>query len=236
MAKNTDWMPTTREGQLAMAKTWAKVLKEKGSRWGVTPADISELDDLIEDADKWLARAKSSDRTAVITANCQEAFAALVAFMRNLKARKFFSPPMTNGDIVEMELKPKDTTKTPVPQPTGQATGSVTYPGPHLMMVHIQLLEGTIVDPRADYGYRIYWGILPQGGASLEQAAGPRRYLTKPPVLGQDLPNSRFTKRKKELFDFPADDSGKTVYFCVRLENSKGNAGPWGPVFSAIIP
>jgi hypothetical protein len=69
MAHYGDWMPTTREGQLAMAKTWSRVLKEKGARWGVTPADISELDDLIEDADKWL----SSDRTAVITAQCQEA-------------------------------------------------------------------------------------------------------------------------------------------------------------------
>jgi hypothetical protein len=35
------------------------------------------------------------------------------------------------------------------------------------------------------------------------------------------------------LFDFPADDSGKTVYSCIRLENSKGQAGP---VFSAVIP
>jgi hypothetical protein len=104
------------------------------------------------------------------------------------------------------------------------------------MMVHIKLLEGTIVDPRADYGYRIYWGILPPGGASVEQAAGPRRYLMKAPITGSDLPNSRFTKRKKELFDFPADDSGKTVCFCIRLENSKGDAGPWGAVFSAIIP
>jgi hypothetical protein len=218
-----------------MSKSWQKVLTAKGTQWGITPADVSELGDLIEDAEKWLGRAMSSDRTPVINAQCKEAFDGLTAFMRKLKARKFFSPPLTEADLVSLELKPKDTTKTPVGAPTGQATGSVTYLGPHLLMVHIKLLEGTIVDPRADYGYRIYWGILPQGGASLEQAAGPRRYLIKAPISGQDLPNSRFTKRKKELFDFPPDDSGKTAYFCIRLENSKGQAGPWGPVFGAVI-
>jgi hypothetical protein len=27
-----------------------------------------------------------------------------------------------------------------------------------------------------------------------------------------------------------------TVYFCLRYENSKGEAGPFGPVLSAVIP
>jgi hypothetical protein len=58
----------------------------------------------------------------------------------------------------------------------------------------------------------------------------------KAAVHGTELPHSRFTRRKKELFEFPLEDSGKTAYFCIRLENSKGKAGPWGPVFSAIIP
>jgi hypothetical protein len=40
--------------------------------------------------------------------------------------------------------------------------------------------------------------------ADLEEAAGPRRYLLKAPVSGQDLPNSRFTKRKKDANLFSA--------------------------------
>jgi len=43
-------------------------------------------------------------------------------------------------------------------------------------------------------------------------------------------------RRRKELFIFPAEDSGKTAYFSIRYKNSKGQAGPWGPVFSAVIP
>jgi hypothetical protein len=55
-------------------------------------------------------------------------------------------------------------------------------------------------------------------------------------TAGEDLPHSKFTRRKKERFDFPAEDSGKTAYFCVRYENAKGESGPWGPMFSAVIP
>jgi hypothetical protein len=51
---------------------------------------------------------------------------------------------------------------------------------------------------------------------------GTKRELVKAPVSGDELPYSRFTRRKKELFDFPAEDSGKTVYFCIRYENAKG--------------
>ncbi|MDR3352901.1 MAG: hypothetical protein LBO00_07885 [Zoogloeaceae bacterium] len=32
------------------------------------------------------------------------------------------------------------------------------------------------------------------------------------------------------------EESGKTIYFCVRYENAKGEPGPWGPIFSAVIP
>ena len=29
---------------------------------------------------------------------------------------------------------------------------------------------------------------------------------------------------------------GKEVFFCMRYENSKGEAGPWGIILSAFIP
>jgi hypothetical protein len=108
--------------------------------------------------------------------------------------------------------------------------------GSHLLRLITEHVEGTPTDSKADYGCRIYWGIMPHGGGTVEQAASQRHYLQRPPVSGDELPQSLFTKRKKEMFDFPAEDSGKTVYFCIRYENSKGKTGPWGPLFSAVIP
>jgi hypothetical protein len=105
----------------------------------------------------------------------------------------------------------------------------------HLLELHLWPVAGSPPDPhRSDYGYRVYYGALPPGGASVEVATGTKRELLKAPGSGDDLPHSRFTRRKKELFDFPAEDSGKMVYFCVRYENAKGESGPWGPMFSSI--
>ena len=236
MAHNNDWFPSRREFQLVMAKSWVTTLESKGAAWDVKKEEISELSDLAKKASLALSKAMSSERTTVITAKCKEAFEKMAAFMRNLKTRRFLSPPLTDADFISLELKPKTTVKTPILPPTGQSMAEVSYPGVHLLTLRIRPLSGTIIDPRVVHGFRIFYGLRPPGGATFEQATSPTRYLINTPFSGDELPHSKFTRRKKELFDFNAVDSGKTAYFCIRYENSKGQTGPWGPVFSAIIP
>ena len=231
-----DWLPHKRVEQLAMAKTWKTVLDKSGLSWDVTEAETLELGNLITEADSLLTQAMAANRNAVTTARCNEAFADLTAFMRNLRNRRFFVPPLTNPDLVSLGLTPRDNIRTPIADPTGQAEADITYPGPHLLMLHLKPLEGTLVDSRADHGYRIYFGVMPQGGASVEEAAGPMRYMMKAIVSGEELPHSKFSRRRKVLMEFPPEDSGKTAYFAIRFENAKGGKGPWGPVFSAVIP
>jgi hypothetical protein len=77
---------------------------------------------------------------------------------------------------------------------------------------------------------------MPQGGATLEQAASVKHYLMKEPFSGDELLHYRFTRRKKEPVGFDAGESGMTAYFCARYENQKGEFGQWGPVVSAVIP
>jgi hypothetical protein len=91
------------------------------------------------------------------------------------------------------------------------------------------------LDTRGDWGYRIYYGVMPPGGATVEAATGVKRELMKVPLTGDELPHSRWTRRRKERLDFHGD-GGKTAYFCIRYENVKGEYGPWGPVFQANIP
>ena len=232
----TDWLPTRRAEQLAMAKTWAAVLAEKGPQWEVTNAERLELGVLIENADSLFTKVMSVDRNIVVTAQTNTAFANLTIFMRALRRRRFLIPPLTEPGLVSLGLRPRDRVYTPVPNPTSQAEGDITYPGPHLLRLHLKPIAGTLEDPRADHGFRVYFGILPPGGAAIEEAAGPGRYLMRPPATGGELPHSQFSRRRKVLMEFPAEDSGKTAYFSVRYENSKGGKGPWGPVFSAIIP
>jgi hypothetical protein len=63
---------------------------------------------------------------------------------------------------------------------------------------------------------------MPQGGASLEQAASVKHYLMKEPLSGDELLHYRFARRKKELVDFDAAESGMTAYFCAHCEKPKG--------------
>jgi hypothetical protein len=89
-----------------------------------------------------------------------------------------------------------------------------------------------VPDLRSEYGVRIYYGL-----------SGPpsdkyRFRLPEPPKSGKDLPDSIFTRRKKERFDFDGE-SGNRVWFCMRYENAKGREegqGPFGPILSAVIP
>ncbi|WP_162510876.1 hypothetical protein [Treponema endosymbiont of Eucomonympha sp.] len=236
--ENMDWLPTNREAQLAMAQNWVAVLgNQTGNPWNIPEAEQTALDGLSVDAERLLGQAQSSARTTVITAECKTAFAALLVKMRFVKSRYFLAPPLSDADFTSLELQPKDTTRTPVPPPAAQAEADVTRPGVHILALHLKAVADSPPDPhRADYGFRVYFGVLSPDGASAVPAAGLKRELTAAPVSGEELPHSRFTRRKKETFDFPAEDSGKTVYFCVRYENAKGESGPWGPLFSAVIP
>jgi hypothetical protein len=61
-------------------------------------------------------------------------------------------------------------------------------------------------------------------------------FLEHPPVSVNELANSAFDTGTPFTLNFDESDRGKTVYFCLRWENSKGEKGPWGEIVSAIIP
>ena len=233
---SNDWLPNRRDEILGMAMKWNNVLVVKGAAWNVPEAKCTELNTLTLTAQAAFNEAMTKDRTTVLTAKVNAAFKALSDAMRDIKKRYYYIPPLTEIDMASLDLTPPDTIPTPVSDPAGQVTAAVMLLGSHLLKLIIEHVEGTPLDPKADYGSRIYWGIMPHGGGTLEQAAGIHHYLQKPPVSGNELPNSLFTRRKREQFDFPAETSGMTVYFCIRYENSKGKSGPWGPIFQTIIP
>jgi hypothetical protein len=167
-----------------------------------------------------------------------EAFDAQKAAMRRFRDRWFKMPPLTLGDWIALGFREKDSHSTPIPPPQGTPVVSLSYPGgPHVVMAHLGPLPGTEeLNPASDYGYAIYVGIMPQGGATLEEAASEKHYLMKVPKDGKGLQHYRFTRRRKEKLIFDAEDAGKTAYVCARYENGKGETGLWGPVVSIIIP
>jgi hypothetical protein len=237
MANNANWLPGSRAGQFEMAVNWGNILDTKATPWGIPTAQADALEALIIAAQAALNATQGAGRGPVATQNCKTAFADLVEKMRFIKERYFFVPPLTDTDVISLGLKLKDTTNTPTPTPGNQATAEHRPLRDHLLELVMNIIGDLESDATSsDYGYRVYWGIMPAGGAAVETATGTKRELMTVPAGGEELPFSRFTRKKKEVFDFLESDRGKTVYFCIRLENAKGHPGPWGPLFSTVIP
>jgi hypothetical protein len=240
MAKKTDWLPGSRTEILAMCLSWILYLTEvRRTAWGIPEAEFTALGTLRSAAEALLQKAKNdAERTHVITVECQEAFKALSAKMRFFRDRFFKMPPLTAGDWAALGFREKDTHPSSTSAPDGVPAASLSYTGgPHSLTIHLGPLAGTQeLDPESDHGFAIYVGIMPPGGATLEEAASEKHYLMKIPADGKGLQHYRFTRRRREKIILDAEDAGKTIYVCCRYENRKGEVGQWGPVVSAIIP
>jgi hypothetical protein len=73
--------------------------------------------------------------------------------------------------------------------------------------------------PHGVHGAEIVWAILPE-----------------PPKEVSELIHSAFCTASPFRLEFKESDRGKTVYICVRWENTTGEKGPWTAILSAIIP
>jgi hypothetical protein len=221
MSTTRDWLPASREQQLAMAKDWQSVATTNAQTWGIPAAVLTELDGLIQAADTALTTAQNeTTRTPVAAAQCRAAFEALAEKMRDMKRRYFLTPPLTDADYISLGLKPHDTTPTASGTPTAQVTVETYLVGRHELGVKIIYVTGTPTDP-ATKGYRIWYSIVATGET--------------PPANPDDLRKSFFTKRKKDVIEFDFGDSGKNCFMAVQIEN-EGKKGPWGPLVSALIP
>jgi hypothetical protein len=60
--------------------------------------------------------------------------------------------------------------------------------------------------------------------------------LDRPPVDWSELTHSEFNTRTPLQLVFRGDQRGKTLYFAMRWENTRGEKGPWNNIESVIIP
>jgi hypothetical protein len=217
-----------------MCREWISVLDSTTrTAWNIPQDRFLELGNRYATAQELLDKAKADDtRTPVINEQCREAFDALEVIQRFFKKHYFLVPPLELSDLVRLGLSIPNP-PSPIPRPKNQVEADLVFPGIHLVSLrHIRPVAGLPPDPRSDYGVRIYYGL---SGTPNERF---RFRVIEVPRSGRDLPYSIFTRRKNEDFDFDGE-SGNTVYFCLRYENSKGGEegqGPFGPILSAVIP
>jgi hypothetical protein len=216
-----DWWPQSHAEQLAMAKDWQAVMTANAPAWNIPAAVLTGFDTLIQAAGTALGAAQNeTTRTPVATAQSKADFEALTEKARDIKRRYFLIPPLDDPALVSLHLKPHDSTPTPSGAPTAQVTIETYLAGRHELGVKIVYVTGNPADP-ANKGYRVWYSVIGAG--------------VTPPASPDDLRKSFFTKKKKDVIEFDFEDSGKTAWFAVQIEN-EGKKGPWGPLVQALIP
>jgi hypothetical protein len=235
-----DWIPSGDVEFDAFFKHYIQVVGTKTS--GATPvwthipaARVTELGNIYSDWFTAWGKLKQPHTSADILAK-DEAKERGKTILREFNNQYvLYAREVSNAERVEIGAHVHDTTPTTVPKPTCQPEADIIYPGKHLLeLVNIRRVPGIGNDPpKADFGVRIFWGVM---GESTEK---DKFRIAAPPVVGDDLPHSTFTHRKRFRFDFDGD-SGRTIWFALRYENAKGGKdkgeGPFGPLFSAIVP
>ena len=216
-----------------MAKVWNGAIQSRGSGWGIPANVITEQGQAIQEADAILQTALSGDRTATITTECQRIFGGLIQKMRFIKDRYLKKPPLLDEDFTAMLLNVPDTVRSPRGSPKAQKTAEIGRSGAAMLILHYKYAEGTesLADPHTDIRLQVRYGVLPPPGI---EPGGTD--LTQAPATPEELPIVFATKRKKDIINFNPNDSGKTAYFDIRIENGTGEYGPWCPMFHAVVP
>jgi hypothetical protein len=160
-------------------------------------------------------------RTPIVVMELNEAEAAFLPVYHEVQKLMIAHPLVTNEDLVLLGFHPR---------PSGErhvAPVETRYPWYRSSTPRVGCIEieyGNIEDggkkkPAGQHGIECRWGILP--GA---------------PADASGLHDSEFDTHTPLVLNFPGQDRGKTVYFALRWENSRGLKGPFGPIESAVIP
>ena len=217
-----DSIPSSDSGLIDFARNLQIQVEEHHLKWNLVEFPQA-IKDALENFEQKVRRCQDPNRGPVDIKDKSMAKKVLEKevrpFVQGFIAR---NPLVSDRDRVALHLPPRDTTPTPILTPTGQAAVTFTYPGSAQLVVQISLINPLLHDARSNYGCRIYYGVYDAGET--------------PPENGEDLRHSLFTRKKKVLLNFRPEDSRKIAWFCVRYENSKGEAGPWSPMYSTVIP
>jgi hypothetical protein len=161
-----------------------------------------------------------ASRTKVAIANLRQATAAFTPAYRQLYQLLKHLPAITNGDLVAMGFPAvSPSTRTPAPVPETAPEAEIRFPAASVIEIHFRN-SGSERKGKPDgvHGAETRWAIL-----------------DAPPSKMDDLVHSSFDTRSPFRLMFDIDQRGKTLYFAVRWENTRGVKGPWSEIHNVIV-
>jgi len=215
-----DWMPGRRGDQLTMAKTWLVQLPVSYGKWDVTNAVLAELADLVEDVDNALVAQAADKGSEVANARVRQAFTDMIRFMRHIRERSFFTPPMKEADWLRLGMRPPDGIRTDHTVVTEVVEFEISLRNIREILVSFRIkgADHRAKPPGYD-GAVVIWDIL-----------------DSPPSGTTALTQHTMASRTPHAIQFTDEDRGKTVYVALAWQNERGIVGAWSDIKSAVIP
>jgi hypothetical protein len=175
-------------------------------------------------ADKWdLRYAAYLDplmRTPLITAEKTAARKVYEPLVSQLAKGLRVNPRVSENDRLELGLPDYDTTPTQSQPPHSWPVATITPVGAGLLRIDVHDSETGHKGKGPDiHGHEMRFAVLPE-----------------PPKSVEEILRSEFSTRSSHTLEFDQILRGKTVYFCFRWENNRGQKGPWSEILIAIIP
>lgn len=144
------------------------------------------------------------------------------AMVRLLTNQIQIRPETTDAEREALGIPVRKTTRTPVPVPS--TTPSIQRIDASTRgILRLFIVDATTPESRAKP-----FGV--HGCEIREQIGGTM------PTNPNSMPLLAVETRMPYRADFDPDDIGKTVYFALRWQNTRGQQGPWSQVYSAMVP
>jgi hypothetical protein len=191
------------------------------SRLGITSVKIAPLQTLVNQfqmaqAKAELPNAGKTDRL-VRRERAEEASKGARSFVNaNLR----YNELVTDEDRMQFGLTIPDKELTP--------EGEINT------MPVIDLIDTTIIR-RVGMGFKDMHGKSRAKPRNVHGAEIRWAILDAAPLSVDELIHSEFSTRSHHTITFDESLRGKTIRFCLRWENNRGQKGPWSEIYSAII-
>jgi hypothetical protein len=217
-----DYLPTKEAKFYVWVATFFGYLIANLQRFGIAESVIAPLVSLRDDFEaKYTVALSPSTRTKANVLAKINAIKALKTALRTfVKEYLTWNHLVTDEDRDNLGLPVYKKTRTLLPVPTSYPSFKIDSSMIRVLGIYFRDAESEgRAKPFGVHGAEIKWGI------SDVAVVNP-----------DDLLHSAIDTRSPFKLEFRGDERGKTVWFCLRWENMKGDKGPWSEIVSAIIP
>jgi hypothetical protein len=219
--KHGYYLPKKDAELVTWSNHFASNVEQNAYTWEIPNDEVAALKQAAADFETLHKQADSPDRTKTIVAAKNVARAALAGKIQGMVDFRLKNPVITDPELVELGLHPRDKTPTRIPAPT-------THPKGYLHALDVRRVLVDFQDQNSSESKAKPYGV---NGAVIIYAV-----RDTPPVNHADLTRSTLATRTPHTLEFAEEERGKTLYIALCWQNERGEKGPWGEIMSAIIP